>query len=401
MPKIAFLILDDVHHVHHLAPIAFELSRREEYECVIFIQAHSRSLIKKLAALYPDHRCRLRILSTSFITQIKYRLRQKRLHSRRIIECHIQKLLRYDAIISADSDMDQLIANSKHSAKKPLFFSTRHGAGDRPMETFDSMKLMDLVFFPGKKYLERFVNVRSDEISKCMVIGYPKFDVVPIHYKPRLFSDDKPVVIYNPHFVPELSSWMRWGVEILEYFLQQKTYNFIFAPHTNLFNRTLKPHDFPKKYCEAKHILVDLGSEKSVDMTYTQAGDIYLGDVSSQVYEFIRTPRPCIFLNAHTVDWRNQSNTLYLFWQMGPVIDQLPDLWEQLRTNPQPFPLSTASMASCLYPAHRQSRLLGMKGNPYVSIQEKLFNETFSVTAESAGLRASKAIHHYLTKGKK
>ena len=258
-----------------------------------------------------------------------------------------------------------------------------------------------------------------------MVIGYPKFDVVPVHYKPRLFSDDKPVVIYNPHFVAELSSWARWGTEILEYFLQQKTYNFIFAPHTNLFNRTLKPHDFPKKYCEAKHILVDLGSEKSVDMTYTQAADIYLGDVSSQVYEFIRTPRPCLFLNAHAVDWRKESNTLYLFWQMGPVIDQLPDLWEQLR---QPFPLSTASMASCLYPAHRQSRLLGMKGenrispcdppsriesslqrelltnplpNPYVSIQEKLFNETFSMTAEPAGLRAAEAIHHYLTKGKK
>ncbi len=28
----------------------------------------------------------------------------------------------------------------------------------------------------------------------------------------------------------------------------------------------------------------------------------------------------------------------------------------------QPFPLSTAAMASCLYPAHRRSRLLGMKG---------------------------------------
>ncbi len=60
---------------------------------------------------------------------------------------------------------------------------------------------------------------------------------------------------------------------------------------------------------------------------------------------------------------------------MGPVIDQLPDLWEQLRTNPLP--------------------------NPYVAIQEKLFHETFSMTAEPAGLRAAEAIHHYLTKGKK
>ena len=210
---------------------------------------------------------------------------------------------------------------------------------------------MDLALFPGDKYLKRFVNAGSITNGKCIVIGYPKFDIVPVNNKPKLFADDKPVIIYNPHFVPELSSWTRWGVEILEYFFQQKTYNFIFAPHANLFNRTLKPHDFPKKYRHAPHILVDLGSEKSVDMTYTQAADIYLGDVSSQVYEFIRTPRPCIFLNAHAVDWRNQSNSHYLFWQMGPVIDQLPDLWEQLRTNPLP--------------------------NPYVSIQEKLFNDNF------------------------
>ncbi len=33
----------------------------------------------------------------------------------------------------------------------------------------------------------------------------------------------------------------------------------------------------------------------------------------------------------------------------------------------QPFPLSTASMASCLYPAHRRSRLLGMKGENHDS----------------------------------
>ena len=33
----------------------------------------------------------------------------------------------------------------------------------------------------------------------------------------------------------------------------------------------------------------------------------------------------------------------------------------------QPFPLSTASMASYLYPAHRQSRLLGMKGENHDS----------------------------------
>lgn len=29
-------------------------------------------------------------------------------------------------------------------------------------------------------------------------------------------------------------------------------------------------------------------------MTYTPAADIYLGDVSSQSYEFLLDPRPCL-----------------------------------------------------------------------------------------------------------
>ncbi|HMA10478.1 MAG TPA: hypothetical protein VKO83_01235, partial [Steroidobacteraceae bacterium] len=43
-----------------------------------------------------------------------------------------------------------------------------------------------------------------------------------------------------------------------------------------------------------------------------------LGDVSSQVYEFAATPRPCVFLDAHAARW--QGNPDYLMWQMGEVV---------------------------------------------------------------------------------
>ncbi len=201
-----------------------------------------------------------------------------------------------------------------------------------------------------------------------MVTGYPKFDVIAAQQKKQLFSDQKPIIVYNPHFVLELSSWRRWGLEILEYFFNQNAYNFIFAPHTNLFHRVLNPKTFPKKYFDASHLIVDLGSEKSVDMTYTQAADIYLGDVSSQIYEFIRTPRPCLFLNAYKIDWKNHPN--YLNWTMGNVFEDLPDLWEHLKNNPL--------------------------ANPYADIQKKLFQETYSITEESAGARSANAIHDFL-----
>ena len=53
-------------------------------------------------------------------------------------------------------------------------------------------------------------------------------------------------------------------------------------------------------------------------MTYTTLADVYLGDVSSQVYEFLRTPRPCVFLDAHGVDWAGDEN--YAHWRFGPVV---------------------------------------------------------------------------------
>ncbi len=55
-------------------------------------------------------------------------------------------------------------------------------------------------------------------------------------------------------------------------------------------------------------------------MTYTRMADLYLGDVSSQVYEFLRTPRPCLFLNSHGVAWREDEN--YSHWRFGPVLDR-------------------------------------------------------------------------------
>lgn len=363
--KVGFLILDDIHHVHHLAPIAFELSQRPEYECVIFIQAHSRSVIDKIIVCYPRHRCRISVLAPSRWTQIKYRLRQKFCRSERVIRHHLQTLLPFDALISADWDMDALLADSEYAAKKPVFFSIPHGAGDRKVQQFSKMQAMDFTLLPGEKYQRRFSAAGYLNSTNHAVTGYPKFDVIPANHRPRLFANDKPVIVYNPHFVLEICSWPRWGLDILEYFYRQNSYNFIFAPHRNLFHRILQPRRLPKKYFNAGHMLMDLGSEKSVDMTYTQAADIYLGDLSSQVYEFIRQPRPCLFLNAHAIAWRNDPD--YACWQLGAVIDRLPDLWAHLAVQPIP--------------------------NSYIELQKKLFADTFSITAESAAARGANAIH--------
>lgn len=63
-------------------------------------------------------------------------------------------------------------------------------------------------------------------------------------------------------------------------------------------------------------------------MTYTQRADLYLGDVSSQVYEFLRTPKPCLFLNASGADWREDPS--YQHWLYGQVLDSVDHLGDAI-----------------------------------------------------------------------
>ena len=52
-------------------------------------------------------------------------------------------------------------------------------------------------------------------------------------------------------------------------------------------------------------------------MSYTRAADLYVGDVSSQIHEYLVTPKPCLFLDAHGVNWR--GNPDYAMWGFGEV----------------------------------------------------------------------------------
>jgi CDP-glycerol glycerophosphotransferase (TagB/SpsB family) len=75
-------------------------------------------------------------------------------------------------------------------------------------------------------------------------------------------------------------------------------------------------------------MLIDTGSDASIDMTYTQGADFYLGDVSSQIAEFMIRPRPCLFINSNRAAWQNNPD--YLFWEIGPVIDNVDTLGASL-----------------------------------------------------------------------
>jgi hypothetical protein len=255
---------------------------------------------------------------------------------------------------------------------KPYFIFTGHGPAGRDYSYIPELKLFDLHLMHATLYRDNLEKL-GFLAKNHEIVGYSKFDLVnTAPNKQIFFQNDKPVVVYNPHFNKQTSSWYKHGLEVLEYFYQSDEFNLIFAPHIYLFNRKgfLKLKDIPQKYFQAKNIYIDLGSVKSSDMTYTLAADIYLGDVSSQVYEFGIKPRPCVFINSHSVDW--QDNLSYHFWHTGPVIEDIGELHQALHLEPAVV-------------------------EKYKEVQQKMFAQNFLIDPkETATTKTAKAIHRFL-----
>jgi CDP-glycerol glycerophosphotransferase (TagB/SpsB family) len=179
---------------------------------------------------------------------------------------------------------------------------------------------------------KRLLDSKFATEDKIEVIGYPKFDIIEQKPLPKpIFNNGKPTILYAPHFKKAESSWINFGIDVLDFFEHNTDYNLIFAPHILLYKRGWR-HGAKslRSYETCENIYIDTGSDASIDMTYTRQADIYLGDMSSQVYEFLHTLKPCIFLNAHAVtNWENDET--YLHWLMGDVIDTIDDLEPALK----------------------------------------------------------------------
>ena len=256
----------------------------------------------------------------------------------------------------------------------PRLVYTQHGAGDRGGPFDRRLGRFDLVFAAGAKQRDRMVSEGLVRPERCAVVGYPKFDLVEglDAPAPRLFAEPRPVVIYNPHFDRRLSSWPRWGVAVLRAFAEQDAYNLIFAPHLRLFQgRPASEVEALAPFRDHPNIHIDLGGgAAAVDMTYTRMADVYLGDVSSQVYEFLRRPKPCAFLNAHGVDWEGDES--FRHWRFGPVLE------------------GAGRLVADIDEARATHRA-------YVALQVEDFRYTFDLDGKSSSMRAAEAIARVAT----
>lgn len=326
--RILFLFIGEPHHVFHALPIAAEMATAGQVVEVAVASANHLRVVEQVALAYPGFAPKITLLGQRGLARwLRSRglFRNPRLP---ILLDALPFLRRFDAIVVPERTTTGIRHFLPHRTR--LIF-TPHGAGDRAIMLDPRDRHFDFVLVAGEKSEQRLLDAGTIRPGRYAVNGYVKLDLMPRLQAARepLFANHRPTVLYAPHFKRELSSWHRFGRDIIAWFAAQDRYNLVVAPHIRLF---AEANDADRAavadLAVPGKIHIDLGSDRLFDMSYTSGADIYLGDVSSQVYEFLATPRPCLFVNAHAVDWVGDPD--YLFWTLGDVIDDLAALPEAL-----------------------------------------------------------------------
>jgi hypothetical protein len=216
------------------------------------------------------------------------------------------------------------------------------------------------------------------DAAKIEVTGYSKFEGIDFDAQPDFFANGRPTFVYNPHFDPHLSSWYDAGPDVLRWFASEagQAYNLIFAPHVMLFRKSvhISPEykvgrvrpDIPDEARAAPNILIDTDGPRLFDMSYMLAADGYIGDASSQIYEFLMRPRPVFLLDPNAA-LGSQGEDVLPFLRTGPRVESVNDLgsaiggWDEI-------------------------------GSRYRAEQELLIAHTFALSEVPASQRAADAI---------
>ncbi|KAA5604700.1 hypothetical protein F1188_14910 [Roseospira marina] len=325
MPDIVFLFIGGSHQVFHVAPVAAELSRSLPDVSVVCLYPHGDQ-----ATADSLHRVREDLIAPALrIEGVRVPLPgrvyaavigRKSARKRFLLLSLIPRLRRAKAVVTAERTSARLRSMGLRST---LMIQFRHGAGDRAPRSERRLAAFDLVVVPGPKDLQRALAQGYVPAEKLRTCGYVKLDFFtdPARRIPRVFDNERPTVLYNPHFDPEISSWPV-AAEVIDRFRHQSRYNLIFAPHIRVSeNMGAAERDRWQSLAEPGKILIDLDSPRLVDMTYTLASDVYLGDMSSQLYEFLIRPRPAAFINAHHAAWRH--NARFAGWALGEVAESV------------------------------------------------------------------------------
>jgi hypothetical protein len=370
--RVAFLFNAQLHQVLHGATIADELAKRGDVD--VDVLSPSWDHLACVADIVgPASYVRLQqiggplgaVLAWATGSVIPPKLFTL-LHAARTLN-------RYDAIVLPERTSTIL---RWLGVGRPKLIHIDHGAGDREAGFDRRIAKFDFALVAGQKQRRRMLAEGLIRPDAHAAVGYPKFDAAD-RLRDRTwcpFAEARPIILYNPHFSRSLGSWETHGRALVAQLAASGLFNLIVAPHIRMCDsrrRRASMEAALAPFADLPNVHVDLGSRRSIDMTYTSMADAYIGDVSSQVYEFLRRPRPCLFLNAGKHAWEGDPN--FRHWEYGPVCGG-SDNW-------------TAEVHAAI-----QSH------EAYRSAQELGFAETFESIPKAASVLAADAIAAYLAR---
>ncbi|MEE4452741.1 glycosyl transferase [Novosphingobium resinovorum] len=369
--KLCFFFNAQLHHVYHAMPLAVEMARDRRFAVDIVALTHEHlALARDIAARHGAMNMRFVLIEgkgLSALTRLVGGATPPKLAG---LLAARRQLSAYDAIVVPERTSLLL----RHAGlRRTCFIHTCHGAGDRAVGYDRRIRHFDFVLLAGEKQRRRMLERALIREGHYAVVGYGKFDLTCDRPPLPLFAQERPVVLYNPHFSRKLSSWGEMGLDVIRQFARDDRFNLIVAPHIRMYDDRRRRERAERELAEfaaLPHIHVDLGSAASVDMSYTRMASLYLGDVSSQIYEFVVKPRPCLFLDAHGASWQDNPN--YRHWQYGPVHDNCEGITDKVA-------LAMETHAA------------------YLGAQRQGVADTFDCEARGSSERAGRAVADFLT----
>jgi len=313
-PRIYFCYNQSIHHIYHSIFIAIELSNlQKRYEVVVLSTSREASkIIAEELSSIPNNVTFIKIRHLGY-NRIDYNINWF------VFLCRI-RMHRPAAIILTDY-FDNVF---RQLLLKTFWVYVSHGAKSRTYGYDSHIKDYDLVIVPGERVQEQ-IQKRIGMLDNCVMVGYSKIDYFCYHQgKPlQLFKDLKPVILYNPHFEKEISSFFDNGIDLLKSLSKTDKYNIIFMPHP----------DLARKYSRLLNSAVGLPNVvivalPQINLDYMAISNLYITDVSSAVFEWLYFNKPALFFNTKRIDWQN--NRYYFYWTCGQVVEDVSEMLEAI-----------------------------------------------------------------------
>ncbi|MDR7103393.1 glycosyl transferase [Croceicoccus sp. BE223] len=310
--RLSVVAIGGAHQALHFIPLVLKLAQRGRIAPEIFARPDQEAALKALAANLDLPLPPVTLMTLPWAVAAVDQSKAMRLiwWSRRLRSA--------DAILSAERTSTLLKRLPGHC---PPFIHIPHGAGDRAKGFEPRMKWFDKVLVSGEKDRDRIVDLGLLPQGAVEVLGSVKLAALAqTPALPPLFADNRPIILYNPHFSARFGTFEQVAQRLIGEVVADGRYNLIVAPHVRLAEQMTEAD---RRFWEGQSqpgVIVDLGSTRSIDMTYTRCSDIYVCDVSSQIYEALAARRrPCLFLNRGVTDWEDDPD--FAMWRFGPVVD--------------------------------------------------------------------------------